>query len=335
MVDAEEVLRLLSSLLARSGASAFVADVIARACVAAERDGSASHGLFRVPGYVADLRSGWVDGRAEPVVSASAPARLDVDARNGYAQPALERVRERLAATARTFGIATAAIRDAHHLGALWIDVEPFAREGLIAIAMANGIARVVPYGARRPVFGTNPFAFAMPRAAPDPLVVDLSTAAMAFGDVRLAAREGRSLPAGVGIDRTGAPTTDPEAIVDGGALLPFGDHKGASLALFVEIMAAALTGASPSTEAGPTAHPGAQSARAGELLIVIDPASQAGDAFEARIEALLAAMRAGGAQRLPGERRYARRHALPPGKMWVASEALDRLRAAVEDGTG
>ena len=120
----------------------------------------------------------------------------------------------------------------------MWPDIEPFAREGFIALTMVNSMASVVPHGGHRKLYGTNPLGFAVPRAGRDPLVFDQASSAWSNGDVQIARREGRPLPPGVGVDRDGKPTTDPNAVLEGGALLPFGGHKGSSIAMMMEIMA-------------------------------------------------------------------------------------------------
>ena len=135
----------------------------------------------------------------------------------------------------------------------------------------------------------------------------------MAHGDVQIAAREGRPLPEGFGVDRHGQPTTDPRAVLDGGALLPFGgvhsSYKGSALSMMVELLAAALTGGDFSFDFSWEQHPGAQTPRTGQLLIVMDPsAGNSGAGFARRAEDLVLAMRAAGQTRMPGERRYRQR---------------------------
>ncbi len=179
-------------------------------------------GYFRIPGYVSTLDSGWVNGKAVPVVEDVASGFVAVDAGNGFAQPALAAARPLLVAKARSAGIAILAIRNSHHFAALWPDVEPFAYEGLVALSVVNSMTCVVPHGADRPLFGTNPIAFAAPRADGEPIVFDLATSAIAHGDVQIAARKGELLPPGMGVDSLGQPTRDPKAILEGGALLPF-----------------------------------------------------------------------------------------------------------------
>lgn len=169
------LVQLLETIFLRHGCRAEVARCLAENCAAAERDGAQSHGVFRIPGYVSTLASGWVDGQAVPVVEDVAAAFVRVDAGNGFAQPALAAARERLVSKARNAGIAVLAIRNSHHFAALWPDVEPFAEEGLVALSVVNSMTCVVPHGADRPLFGTNPIAFAAPQAQGQPIVFDLA----------------------------------------------------------------------------------------------------------------------------------------------------------------
>ncbi|NLC36986.1 MAG: Ldh family oxidoreductase, partial [Alcaligenaceae bacterium] len=283
-----ELQALLVRIFERHGAAAEVAAILARNVAEAQRDGADSHGIFRMPGYVSTLASGWVDGHAVPVVTDAAPGFVSVDARNGFAQPAHQAAQPLLLDKVRSQGIALLAIHDSHHFAALWPDVEPYARQGFVALTFVNSMASVVPHGGRRPLFGTNPIAFAAPRAGAEPLVFDLATSAMAHGDVQIAAREGRQLPPDHGVDRDGQPTCDPQAMLEGGALLPFGGHKGSALSMMVELLAAALTGGNFSFGFSWDAHPGAQTPRTGQLLIVIDPARGAGAGFAQRAQELV-----------------------------------------------
>lgn len=322
-----ELRSLLASIFERHGASREVAAILADNCASVQRDGAESHGTFRIPGYVATLASGWVDAKAVPVVTDAAPGFVSVDAMNGFAQPALAAARSLVTDKARANGIALLAIHNSHHFSALWPDVEPFARDGLLALAFVNSMACVVPHGGQHALFGTNPIAFAAPRAGADPLVFDLATSAMAHGDVQIAAREGHVLPEGAGMDRDGNSTNSPAAVLDGGALCPFGGHKGSALSMMVEILAAALTGGNFSFEFDWSGHPGAQTPRTGQLLIVIDPARQAGNSFAARIETLVREMKAAGQPRQPGERRYLQRAISERDGVPVPTAELDRLR--------
>jgi delta1-piperideine-2-carboxylate reductase len=301
---------LVGRILAHAGMSAANAAIVAGVVVAAERDGAASHGLFRLRGYLATLRSGWVDGTAVPVVTQAAPGLLLADARNGFAQVALEAARAQLCAAARAQGIVALCTSNSHHFAALWSDVEPFAEAGFVALTVVNARSRIVTFGAHRKVLGTNPMAFACPRGSGLPLVWDQASSVVAQGEVLRAREAGHTVPPGIGVDASGQATTDPAAILDDGALLPFGGHKGAGIALMVEVLAAALTGGRFGYEDQSAAFPGAQTTNAGQFVLLIDPAQTGGSGFVHRIDALIATLRAAGAVRLPGDARHTRRAA-------------------------
>ncbi|MCD5993557.1 Ldh family oxidoreductase [Pseudomonas sp. CDFA 602] len=326
-ISFQQLSDLLEQIFLAHGTSPDVAKALAENCASAERDGSHSHGIFRIPGYLSSLASGWVDGKAVPIVEDVGAAFVRVDAARGFAQPALAAAKPLLIEKARSAGIAVLAIRNSHHFAALWPDVEPFAQQGLVALSMVNSMTCVVPHGAQKPLFGTNPIAFAAPRAEGEPIVFDLATSAIAHGDVQIAAREGRLLPEGMGVDSNGQPTCDPSAILKGGALLPFGGHKGSALSMMVELLAAGLTGGNFSFEFSWAEHPGAQTPWTGQVLIVIDPDKGSGQQFAQRSEELMRQLQGAGQERMPGDRRYVERakslaHGIP-----VAARDLTRLR--------
>ena len=323
-----ELTALLQQIFERHGTSAAVAQVLADNCARAQRDGSYSHGVFRIPGYLSSLASHWVDGQAVPVVEDVASGFVRVDAANGFAQPALAAARGLLVEKARSAGIAVLAIRNSHHFAAIWPDVEPFAEEGLVALSVVNSMTCVVPHGASKPLFGTNPIAFAAPRAGGSPIVFDLATSAIAHGDVQIAARKGHTLPAGMGVDKHGEATENPKEILDGGALLPFGGHKGSALSMMVELLAAALTGGNFSFEFDWSKHPGAQTPWTGQLLIVIDPSKSAGNNFAERSAELVRQMQGVGLERMPGDRRFIERAKSLSDGIVLGDEELSRLRA-------
>jgi len=331
-VPFETLVQLLERILTGCGASPAVANQIARNCAGCERDGSKSHGVFRMPGYVATIRSGWVDPRAEPELEDVGASFLRVHAHNGFAQPALALASDLARERARENGACVVAVRDSHHFSALWPDVEPFADDGLIALSVVNSMAVTVPVGAKKPVFGTNPIAFAAPVEGRSPIVFDMATSAWSHGDIQLARREGRLLPDGVGVDAEGRPTNDPAAVLDGGALLPFGGHKGSALSMMIELLGAALTGGKFSTEVDWSTHPGAVIPHTGQFVILIDPKRAGGIGFGLRAAELAKNLREAGLAMLPGERRYRNRaESLTKGVALTDAE-LNTLRALAAD---
>lgn len=316
----EEALRqMVGALLMAKGVDAISARAVAGSMVAAERDGTLSHGLARLPGFVSSLESGWITGSPDMIVTDQAPAVVRIDAANGFAQGALARGKEMAIAKARSHGICAINIHDSHHFGSLWPDVEPFAAQGLVCLAFVHSRSRIVAPGASRAVLGTNPMAFALPRAGQSPVVWDQASSVIAHGDVILAAKNGHTLPPDAGVDKSGAVSRDPAAVLEGGALLPFGGHKGFLIALLVEVLAGALTGSRFGFEDVSARIPGAVTSNAGQMLILIDPARSGADDFAGRIEQLMHALADAGTTRMPGDRRYINRakaleHGIPVG---------------------
>lgn len=324
----DELQALVGEALGRAGLAPASVPFVAAVVAAAERDGVRSHGLLRLPGYINTLKVGWADGAAEPRIVEEADALLVVDAHNGFAQVALAAGRARLVEMAVTSGVATLLIRDSHHFAALWTDIEDLCAEGFVALTCANSKKRMAAWGGRARVLGTNAMAFGCPRAGGLPFVWDQASSVMSQGDVLLAAAENREIALGIGLDAAGEPTRSPAAILDGGALLPFGGHKGAALAATVEILAAALTGSRFGWEDGSGEVPGVTTSRGGQFLLLIDPRRAGGTGFAARVETLIGSLRDAGSARLPGDKRYAhRRRALAEGVPLSAGEVA-RLRA-------
>jgi delta1-piperideine-2-carboxylate reductase len=329
----DDLIALLKAIFLNHGCSKHVAQLLALNMAGAERDGAHSHGIFRIKGNLGSLDSGWLDGKAVPAIEDVGPAFMRADGRNGFSLPVLDLAAAPLMEKARTNGIAILAVRKAHHFSAVWPDIEPFAREGFLALAMVNSMASVVPHGGHRKLYGTNPLGFAVPRAGTDPLVFDQASSAMANGDVQIAQREGRQLPPGTGIGKDGNPTTDPNAVLEGGALLPFGGHKGSSIAMMMEIMGAALAGSDYSFEIDWSKHPGAATPHGGQTYILIDPQRGAVNSFADRIEVLIEAIHDAGQTRLPSDRRYANRRESMANGIPIDKAALEEIRRQAAGG--
>lgn len=300
---------------------------VARALVAAEADGLKGHGMSRLPSYCAQAASGKVDGRAAPEASQVADAALRIDARNGFAYPALALAVEKLTETTTATGIAVAAVNHSHHCGAVGYHVEALARQGIIGLMFANSPKAMAPWGGSQGVFGTNPIAFAAPRADRDPLVIDLSLSKVARGKVMVAAQEGTPIPEGWAVDTEGRPTTDPQAAL-AGTMLPMGDAKGAALVLMVEILAAGLTAAHFGFEASSFFSAEGESPGVGQLLPAIDPGSLSGGTFANRLEILLSAILEQEHTRLPGDRRLGLRKAAKQKRVTMTDQLYNQLTA-------
>ncbi len=300
---------------------------VARALVAAEMDGQKGHGLSRLPSYAAQAASGKVDGHAVQVMESTAAAAVRIDARNGFAFPALALAVETLTNRVAETGIAAAAINRSHHFGQAGYHVEPLAADGLIGLIFGNSPKAIAPWGGSEGVFGTNPIAFAAPRRSEPPLVIDLSLSKVARGKVMVAAKQDEPIPEGWALDRDGRPTTDAEAAMQG-TMLPMGDAKGAALVMMVEILAAALSGARFGFEASSFFTAEGEPPGVGQFLVAIDPVAFSGDVFAERLETLIGAILDQQGTRLPGARRLALRAAAARDGLVIPSPLYDELKA-------
>jgi (2R)-3-sulfolactate dehydrogenase (NADP+) len=303
----EDAEALVQSALQRCRTSEINARSVARALVAAEADGLMGHGLSRVPSYCSQSLHGKVDGSATPTIDGSRPCVMRIDARYGFAYPALDLAVDRLPDAVRQHGIAAAAIHRSHHCGVAGHPVERLAEHGLVGLFFANSPAAVAPSAGAHGLFGTNPIAFACPLPNGASLLVDLALSKVARGRILDAKRRGESIPEGWALDAEGQPTTDPDAALKG-TMVPIGDGKGVALVLMVEILAAGLTGANFAFEATSFFDEKGPPPGTGQLIIGLDPVAFGGPATVARFAALATAVEAEPGAHLPGTRRHAMR---------------------------
>jgi (2R)-3-sulfolactate dehydrogenase (NADP+) len=300
----DELTQLVVAALARAGASSAMADATARALVAAEMAGLGGHGLSRVQMYAQHVKEGRANGAAAPRITHEKGAACLIDAQGGLAYLAMELATREASRRAREFGVAFCGVTRSHHCGAMDYHLAPLAAAGLIGIGFTTSPAAINAWGGKRPLFGTNPIAAVFPRANAEPLVIDLSLTEVARGKIMVAAKEGKPIPLGWAFDADGKPTTDAKAALTG-SMAAIGGVKGVLLALMVELLCCALTGAQFGFENDSFFEPG-RPASIGHALLAIDPGALAGSAaYAERIETLLAAMLQDVGVRLPGERRH------------------------------
>ena len=295
---------LAERALRRAGASAAMAAATAQALAEADAQGLDSHGVARVPQYAAHLRNGRAAGDAVARVVSSRGGAALVDAAGGLAFPACALAVEEAIRRAREFGVSFVGVTNSHHFGVAAYHLKPVAVAGMVGVALGNSPAAMAVAGGRHPVLGTNPIAAVFPRQNGAPLTIDLSLSQVARGKVMIAAKEGRSIPDGWALDAEGRPTTDARAAL-AGSMLAMGGDKGATLALVVELLACALTGAAMGFEADSFLVDEGNRPRVGQAFLVIDPAAFAGmPVYLERVETLIAEMERDPGVRLPGYRR-------------------------------
>lgn len=328
-VSLDELYDLAVDVLVAAKTSPENAAAVARALVKADADGIPSHGVSRLPAYADQAMAGKVDGFAAPDISFPAKASIRVDARSGFAYPAIEQAQVTAMEHIKEMGILGVAVGNSHHAGVAGHHVEAFADKGYIALGFSNSPAGIAPWGGNRAIYGTNPVAFACPVHGKPSIVADFSTSKVARGKIKLAADNGDSIPEGWAVDAEGKPTTDASAAM-GGSLLPMGDAKGAALVMMVEILAATLTGSNHGFEASSFFDDKGGPPHIGQFFIVIDPAGFSGGAFTERLGTLTEAILEQPGTRLPGARRFGIRDESHNHGVNIPDGLLDQLRARV-----
>lgn len=327
-IPVAELERAMAAALRASGASDAMAQATARALAAAEMDGIASHGASRIPQYCGHLKNGRATGGAVPVVARDSKGAALVDARQGLAFEACGLAVREAIRRAREFGVAYVAVTNSNHFGVAGFHIEAIAQAGLVGLGFGNSPAAMPAWGGTRALFGTNPLAAAFPRRAAAPLVIDLSLSAVARGKIMVAARDGKPIPEGWAIDKLGNPTTDARAALEG-SMLPAGGVKGAMLALTVELLVCALSGAAYGFESDSFFTEEGRPTRIGQAFLAIDPGALAGnEVFFERIETLVAAMTEDPNVRLPGDRRRGNRERAAREGVSVPAELLAKINA-------
>ena len=303
--------RSFAALVAH-GAGAAQARSVAKAVARAEALGNVICGLYYLESYCTQLVSGRVKGQVEPLVSRPRPGAVLSDAQFGFAQYAFACALPDALSAARESGIASLAVAHAHTCTSLGYFTEQIADAGLIGIGFTNASPVVAPPGGNKAVIGTNPIAMSVP----DGLHFDFSTSAVALGKITMAKAAGEAIPLGWAVDADGAPTTDPEAALQG-ALVSAGGYKGWGLGLMAELLAAGMTGSVNSLDVGGLKLPEGPPHGLGQFYILMDPGTYH-DGFTTRFTRVAEAVAAQENARLPGAARKALDNVDVPDALWA-----------------
>lgn len=269
-VDRQHAVAVAAEAFRARGISNTDAQQTAEVLVSADARGKHSHGLLRLPRFIRGIEHGNVDpnGDIEVVNERGGAATLTGGSRLGpvVASAAAGEAMDR----ADEFGVGAIGVHDSNHLGMLGYYTDQIRREEYVGVGMTNTEPAMPPYGGAEPLLGTNPIAVGLP--TDPPFNLDMSTSAIARGDMLHRKETEESLPEGVALDDDGNPTTDPEAALDG-TILPFGGPKGSGLAIAVEVLAGGLVGASMGEDVTGTYHTKDPCTK-GDLFLAIDPAA-------------------------------------------------------------
>lgn len=268
----ERLLDFATEAYASAGMPEADARIVADTLVQADLWGHQSHGVLRLPWYLARLKAGVCEPVAAPKFAVDAKAVAVIDGGDAMGQVLNVFAMREAVRRARDFGIAAVALRNSNHFGTALYYTLIAAREGCVAFLSTNASPAMAPWGGRKKTVGTNPWSWAAPAGRHAPMVLDIANTGVARGKIYLAKQKGEAIPEGWAIDADGAPTVDAAAAIDG-IILPMAGHKGYAIAATMDMLSGVLTGSAFGTGvAGPyqTEH----KSGAGQLMIVLDIAA-------------------------------------------------------------
>lgn len=296
---------------------------LVKATMSASLHGPPALGFPHLVDYLKSFREGRINPNPIPHQERPMPAHISADADGGIAQLGFDLAVASLVETARTIGMGIFSQRNSYTTGELGYYVRRLAKHGIVSIAATNAHAMMAPNPGGRTVYSTNPLAFGFPLGQDvPPLVIDQSSSATAFVNVAAAAAEGRPIPKGWAVDKDGNATQDATAAL-AGALLPFGDRKGANLALMVEMLSAGLSGGAWSMDAS-NFQSGSSSPGVGLTVLAIIPAGL-GDGMIERANAHVKRLRDNGVY-VPGASGERIGEAVPDA-IYISSEVYQTIR--------
>ncbi|WP_300155149.1 Ldh family oxidoreductase [Solidesulfovibrio sp.] len=330
-------LRLLSeagqAVLTAHGVPSVAAASVMDVLVAAEARGFSSHGLLRLPRIVAGIVSGAIVPAAEPSIDFASRCCLRVNGRQAPGPYAARLTMNAVVSWAKTDGLCLASASGMSHFGFGGYYADMAAAEGLVGLVLCNTQPAAGPFGGQSKVLGTNPISFSCPTGEPGgvPLSLDMATTAAARGLLLSHKLRSEPLPPDIAAGPDGGMTTDPDEAL-AGFLLPLGGafgFKGTGLALMVDILSGALSGAATGLRVKGTLD-AETPCTAGFLFLALDPAFFCGrERFLAEVDRLVADMRGAGPDvRLPGERGHARAKRAAREGVELPQALVARLRA-------
>lgn len=278
-------------ILSAHGVPEADARLVAESLVTADMWGHPSHGMLRLPWYVARLQSGAMRAITDTETVSSFAAVSVLDGRDGIGQVVTHRAVTAAANAANTYGVGVVAVRNSNHFGtaAYWTRI--LAEQGCVGILTTNGSPAMAPWGGVEKLVGANPWSIAVPGGHHGTIVLDIANVGVARGKVYAARERGQELPEGWAIDASGLPTTDPQAAIDG-LILPMAGHKGYAISFMMDVLSGVLTGSSFGTGVvGPYVPD--QRSGCGHLVIAIDIAAiMPPEQFTERIDELIGTLK-------------------------------------------
>ncbi|MFT5175501.1 MAG: putative oxidoreductase [Gammaproteobacteria bacterium] len=247
VINENNLRAVVRDIVSAAGSTGDEPKQVADNLVYANLTGHDSHGIGMLPRYIRAVKSGELRVNAQIEVVVDDGPMLTVDGRAGYGQVIGLQAMEMGIAKAREHGVCVMTIRRSFHLCRIGAWGEHCARAGMVSMHHVNLVGRhglVAPFGGSDARYSTNPYCCVLPATENNPITaLDFATSMVAQGKIRVARNKGEQMAEGMLLDAQGQPTTDPNATFEGGALRPFGGHKGYGMALVNELLAGVLSG--------------------------------------------------------------------------------------------
>ena len=296
--------KLIYGALTGAGTAPANARYFTEAILDTELSGLEGHGFYWLQYYCLHVKGGKVKGAAKPKIKTLSPVSFRVDAKFGFAHPAIEQGFGKLIPAAKKFGIAAMGIHNSYQAATLGFHTGYVARRGLVCMGFTNAMPVLAPVGGDTPVIGTNPMSFAVPgRKGKLAFLIDQSSTAVAWTAIKRAAEQGLPIPFGWALNKSGTPTTDAKEGL-AGSMAPSGGYKGFGIGLMVEVMCAAMTGANLGPQMGSFTDDDKKPIGCGQFFIAIDPKKFSGGLFDKQIRTLMKSITSQKGARLPNARR-------------------------------
>jgi LDH2 family malate/lactate/ureidoglycolate dehydrogenase len=335
-VSTDRLVGFIADAYAAAGIAAPDARRAAELMAASDESGADGHGVFRLPQYIRRIKAGGLNTQPAIRVIRRSRATALIDGDNGLGSLVVARAVEEAIGLARENGVGWAGVRRGNHAGAAAVYASMPLAHDMIGLYFAVGNANhLPPWGGTDMLLSTNPIAIAVPALEEAPLVLDMATTVAAYGKVKVAAQQGKTMPEGWMIDRRGQPLTDPNR-ADDGFLLPIGGYKGAALALMFGLLAGTLNGAANGEDVVDFNKDDTTPTNTGQAICVVDIKAFAEPvSFKRQVDAVIRQLHGSALLpgfdriRLPGEDRHARTIERRAGGIPIPAAlhaALDRL---------
>ncbi|KAK4207298.1 malate dehydrogenase [Rhypophila decipiens] len=288
LVSSTAATKFTTSLLTASSVPPHSAQTIADALVLADLRGVESHGINRLPSYLARLRAGILSPTAEPTLTQTTLVVAQIDGQNAFGFLSAQLGIDTAISMARTYGIGMVSVKHSNHFGmSAWI-VQRAVDQGMMSLVFTNSSPALPVWGGMKPLMGVSPIACGAPGGKEGrPFILDMAPSVAARGKVYKALRRGERIPTDWGLDKHGRTTDDPAEVLDGGVMLPIGGPKGSGLAIMMDVFSGVLSG---SAFAGGVTGPYdlSKEGNVGHFFVVVKPdLFMSLDEFRARMDVL------------------------------------------------